>query len=79
MVGVRVQYPESSLAGHRSCMFLYNVSNRSSVQCSFTAPDVEVEVGTLPNILHDVGGTLILQGARTIIFKNFEYDGAGPG
>ncbi len=38
-----------------------------------------VEIGSLPNLLHDVSGTLEFISTTRIRIRNFHYDGQGPG
>ena len=35
-------------------------------------------IGTLPNLQHQVSGTLYAEGDRTFVIENFNYDGLGP-
>ena len=38
-----------------------------------------VDVGTLPNLQHGVGGTLEIISATSMRIRDFRYDGQGPG
>lgn len=40
---------------------------------------LDVVIGTLPNLLHDVGGTLEYVSTTRILIRDFTYDGEGPG
>lgn len=36
-------------------------------------------MGVLPNLFHELGGELFVKDNKTIIIRNFNYDGLGPG
>ena len=35
-------------------------------------------IGTLPNLQHQIAGTLYAEGDRTFVIEGFGYDGLGP-
>lgn len=35
-------------------------------------------IGTLPNLQHQIAGTLYAEGDRTFLIEGFSYDGLGP-
>ena len=37
-----------------------------------------IKVGDFQNYYHDIGGEVMIQDEKTIIIRNFTYDGAGP-
>ena len=42
-------------------------------------PVLAVDVGTLPNIQHAIGGTFEILSVTRIRLRGFSYDGQGPG
>lgn len=40
---------------------------------------ISLEVGRLPTLQHRISGILVLRGVRTLVIKDFSYDGQGFG
>jgi hypothetical protein len=51
--------------------------NRTSIGCS--ASPGRAFMGILPTLFHEVSGQLFVKDNKTIIIRDFNYDGLGPG
>ena len=51
--------------------------DRQTIACS-PSPG-RAFMGVLPDLFHDLGGELFVRDNKTIVIRNFNYDGLGPG